>query len=341
MPLELGPLTTTSIGSFPRPSWLAATDRGHARFLLEGQALREAQDDATALSLHEQEALGLDILTDGEQRRERFVYHALRSWDGIDLLNTGTKTAFRGRTNYPQIVPRIVGALRRRAPACVEDVRFAKARTGHPLKLAVAGPMTIVDSTLDEFYGDEAALAMDAAAALNAELRDLEAAGCDMLQIDEPAMTRYHDKVLAYGARALDRCLEGVSVPSVVHLCYGYPGGLALQHHITYPRLLEALMATRIGGVSVEFGRSDFDPAVLSVCRDRLIMFGCIDPGNTPPPTVDAVKRRVGALLDRVDIDPRNVLLAPDCGLMTIGRALARAKIEVMVEAAQELRRGL
>ena len=339
--MELEPLTTTSVGSFPRPSWLAETERGHARFRLEGAALREAQDDATVLSLNEQEALGLDIVTDGEQRRERFVYHAALTWDGIDMVNTDTKSAFRGRVNYPQTVPRIVGPVRRRAPACVEDVRFAKAHTSHPLKLAVAGPLTIVDSTLDTFYGDEEALAMDAAAAINAELRDLEAAGCDMLQIDEPAMTRYHDKVFAFGARALDRCLDGITVPTVVHLCYGYPGGLALQHHITYPRLLDALMETRIGGVSVELGRSEFDPAVLAACRDRLIMFGCIDPGDAPTPTVDSVKRRVTGLLDRVAIDPRNVLLAPDCGLMTIGRALARAKIEVMVEAANELRQGL
>jgi 5-methyltetrahydropteroyltriglutamate--homocysteine methyltransferase len=338
--MELGPLTTTSVGSFPRPSWLAETDRGHARFRLEGQALREALDDATVLSLAEQEELGLDIVTDGEQRRARFVYHAAMTWYGVDRVNTGTKTAFRGRVNYPQTVPRIVGPVRRRGAACVEDVRFAKAHTRQPLKLAVAGPLTIVDSTLDEFYGDEEALAMDAAVAINAELRDLETAGCDMLQIDEPAMTRYHDKVFAFGARALDRCLDGITVPTVVHLCYGYPGGLPLQHHLTYPKLLDALLETRIGGVSVEFGRSEFDPAVLAAFRGRLIMFGCVDPGAAPTPTVEAVKRRVAGLLDRVAIDPRHVLLAPDCGLMTIGRALARAKIKVMVEAAKELRRG-
>ncbi|HXQ53046.1 MAG TPA: hypothetical protein VN802_18285 [Stellaceae bacterium] len=339
--MQLGPLTTTSIGSFPRPSWLAETDRGHARFRLEGAMLREAQDDATVLSLREQQELGLDIVTDGEQRRERFVYHAALTWDGIDMVNTAVKTAFRGRVNYPQTVPRIVGPIRRRMAACVEDVRFAKAHTHLPLKLAVAGPLTMVDSTLDAYYGDEEALAMDAAAAINAELRDLEAAGCDMLQIDEPAMTRYHDKVFAFGARALDRCLDGVTAPTIVHLCYGYPGGLALQHHITYPKLMDALMETRIGGVSVEFGRSAFDPGVLAACRERLVMFGCVDPGNAPVPTVDTVKRRIAGLLEGVDIDPRRVLIAPDCGLMTVGRELARAKIAVMIEAARELRRGI
>ncbi len=234
-----------------------------------------------------------------------------------------------------------IGRLRRRAPACVADVLFAKAHTSRPVKLAVPGPLTIADSTADQFYNDEAALAMDAAVALNAELRDLQSAGCDMLQIDEPAMTRYHDKVTAFAARALDRCLDGITVPTIVHLCYGYPGGPDLQHHIAYPRLLDALMGTRIGGVSVEFGRSSFDPAVLAPCRDRLILYGCVDPGAAPAPSVDQVKRRVAELLDRVAIDPRRVLLTPDCGLMTIGRELARAKVRVMVEAAQDLRRGL
>ncbi|HUK61078.1 MAG TPA: hypothetical protein VLV50_17750 [Stellaceae bacterium] len=342
MTLALPPLATTSVGSFPRPLWLATTERGHARFRpLDAPALAEAKDDATLLSLYEQEELGLDIVTDGEQRRERFIYHAMTTWDGVDLVNTGTKTAFRGRENYPQVVPRIIGHLVRRAPACVEDLRFVKAHTKRPVKIAVPGPLTIADSTFDAFYRDEAALTMDAAAALNGELRDLEAAGCDMLQIDEPAMTRYHEKVSSFAARALDRCLDGITVPTVVHLCYGYPGGLNLQHHITYPRLLDALMTTRIGGVSVEFGRSSFDPAVLAPFRERLVLYGCVDPGATPAPSVEQVKRRVSELLDHVAIDPRRVLLAPDCGLMTIGRELARAKVRVMVEAAEQLRRGL
>src|SRR5271170_7658569 len=161
--MELGPLMTTSVGSFPRPAWLADTNRGHAKFRLDGTMLAEAQEDATVVSLREQEELGLDILTDGEQRRARFVYEAALTWDGVDMENTGTKTAFRGRTNYPQTVPRIVGKIHRRGPACVAEVRFAKAHTTRPIKIAVAGPMTMIDSTLDEFYRDEERLAMDIA----------------------------------------------------------------------------------------------------------------------------------------------------------------------------------
>lgn len=336
--MDFAPLTTTSTGSFPRPGWLAETNRSRATFRLEGEALREAQDDATIVILREQEEMGLDLLTDGEQRRESFVYHAASTWDGVDLDERANKDVYRGRVN-PHMVPRIVGPVRRRKPAAVDDLVFAKAHTSRPVKIAVAGPMTMIDSTSDQHYGDEAALAMDIAAAVNAELLDLQAAGADVLQVDEPAMTRYHDKVFAYGARALDRCLDGITVPTFVHLCYGYPGGDTPQHEHTYPELLAALMDTRIGGFTVEFGRSDFDPAVLEACGDRLVMFGCIDPGDTPAPAVEDVKRRVAGALDH--LDPRRVLLAPDCGLMTISRDLARAKMAAMVQAARELRRQL
>jgi 5-methyltetrahydropteroyltriglutamate--homocysteine methyltransferase len=336
--MKLGPLTTTSIGSLPRPTWLAQTDRSRATFRLEGEALREAQDDATAVTLREQEALGLDLLTDGEQRREGFIFHQARTWDGVDLVNQAQKDVYR-RRNAPRVVPRITGKISRRSPAMVEDVAFAKAHTALPVKMALAGPMTVIDSALNEGYADEAEMAMDIAAAINAELLDLQAAGCDMFQLDEPAMTRYHEKVMAYGAKALDRCLEGVRVPTIVHLCYGYPGGAGLQHHYTYPELLDRLMQTRIAGFTVEFARSNYDPAILKPYRDRLIMFGCVDPGNSPAPTVDAVKRRVAQALEH--LDPERLVLAPDCGLMTISRSLAREKLAVMVAAAKALRKEL
>jgi 5-methyltetrahydropteroyltriglutamate--homocysteine methyltransferase len=328
-------LMATSIGSLPRPTWLAETERSRAAFRLEGEALREAQNDAIVLALHEQEDIGLDILTDGEQRRESFVYHAVATWDGVDMVNRREKETYRNRKS-PHLVPRIIGKVQRRASACLDELRFAKINTQRPVKVAVAGPMTVIDSTSNEAYTDEAELAMDIAAAVNTELLDLQEAGCDVLQLDEPAMTRYHDKVCTYGARALDRCLKGVHVPTFVHLCFGYPGGLSLQHQFAYPQLLDALLQTRIGGFTVEFARSDFDPSVLKACRDRLIMFGCIDPGDTPAPAVEAVKARVRTALRY--LDPERLLLAPDCGLMTISRPLAQEKLRVMVAAAAQLR---
>jgi 5-methyltetrahydropteroyltriglutamate--homocysteine methyltransferase len=337
--MQLPPVATTTVGSFPRPTWLGfIPDRSEISFRLEGDMLKEAQDDATRLAIQTQEQIGLDLLSDGEQRRPHFINHVLAAFDGIDLKSLGIKEVYR-RREKPHSVPRIVGKIQRRTTAVVDDLRFAKAQTSKPIKMAVPGPMTVVDSTLDETYRDEAALAMDVAAALNQELRDLQAAGCDVLQIDEPAMTRYHEKVFAYGARALDRCLEGIHKPAIVHLCYGYPGGPGDQHEYEYPELLEELMRTRIGGFAVEFARSNYDPAVLSICKGRLIMFGCVDPGSSPVPSIASVVDRVRTALKY--IEPHHLLLAPDCGLMTISREMANAKARLLVEVAKEVRKTL
>ncbi len=336
--MSLPPLATTSVGSFPRPAWLAETARNQVTFRMSGDPLKEALDDATVVVLREQEELGLDILTDGEMRRTHFIFHIAGAWDGIDTRNLAVKPVYRNRA-ADRLVPRIAGKIVRRGPASVADLVAAKAHTARRLKMAVPGPMTVADSALNEFYADEAELALDAAAAINGELRDLQAAGCAVLQIDEPAMTRYHDKVAAYGAKALDRCLDGITVPTVVHLCYGYPGAGERQHQYKYDDLIPRLMQTRIGGFTVEFGRSDFDPAVLKLCGDRIVMFGCVDPGDSPAPTADAIERRIAQALDW--LDPRQVWLAPDCGLMTISRELAHQKLKAMVEAARRLRARL
>lgn len=334
----LGALATTHVGSVPRPGWLAQTRRNEVSFRMSGAELAEALEDAMIVSLSEQEELGLDLLTDGELPRLHFIFHIAGRWEGVDTASPAMKATYRNRVAN-RLVPRVTSKIARRGAASVDDFRLARRHTDRPLKMAVPGPMTLVDSVIDEFYGDETALAMDAAAAINGEMLDLQAAGCDVIQIDEPAMTRYHDKVAAYGAKALDRCLDGITVPTVVHLCYGYPGGGERQHQYRYEDLLPRLMPTRIGGFTVEFGRSAFDPGVLRLCGDRIVMFGCVDPGDTPPPTVEAIERRVGAALDH--IDPRQVWLAPDCGLMTISRPLAREKLRVMVEAATRLRAKL
>ena len=334
--MKLPPLATTGIGSLPRPAWLGRTERTRVEFAVAPEHLQDACDDATVLALQLQEKLGLDLLTDGEQRREGFIFHIAGKWTGIDTKTLGLKQIYRQRVlNY--LVPRITGRVTRHAPAAVADTRFAKANTDRPIKMAVPGPMTVVDSSLNEHYKDEAELAMDVATALNQELLALQAAGCDVIQIDEPAMTRYHDKLRDFGAAALDRCLDGITVPTLVHLCYGYPGTGVPQHHYEYSGVLPQLMKTRISGFTVEFGRSPFDPAVLEACGDRIVVFGCIDPGNSAVPSVDQVKRRIAGVLGH--LKPRQVWLSPDCGLMTISRELAAAKLAVMVEAAASLRK--
>jgi 5-methyltetrahydropteroyltriglutamate--homocysteine methyltransferase len=336
--MAFAPLTTTSVGSFPRPPWLAHTQRNQLTYRLEGDALKDAMDDAMALVIREQENLGLDVLTDGEMRRTAFIFHIAGRWEGVDTKNVATKNIYRNR-EANRLVPRITGKIARSVPAAVDDLRAAKSHTSRPIKMAVPGPMTVIDSSSNEFYQDEEEFAFDVATAINGELLDLQAAGCAVLQIDEPAMTRYHDKVRAHGARALDRCLDGITVPTIVHLCYGYPGGGALQHQYQYEGVLPLLMQTRISGFHVEFGRSSFDPQVLKICGDRIVMFGCVDPGDSPAPTVAEVERRVGQALDH--LDPRQVWLAPDCGLTTISRGLAHEKLRVMVEAAKRLRAKL
>ena len=167
--MQLAPLATTSIGSFPRPKWLAKTNVTRAAFVVPPENMQEACDDATVLVLRHQEKLGLDLVTDGEQRREGFIFHIAGQWNGVDTKNLAKKERYRNRVQT-HMVPRIVGKVTRRSPAAVEDTRFAKANTDRPLKMQVPGPMTVVDSTLNEFYGDEAELAFDIAVALNQEL---------------------------------------------------------------------------------------------------------------------------------------------------------------------------
>ncbi len=336
--LSLPPVATTSVGSFPRPGWLATRERSDITFQIQGEPLGEALDDATAAVIHQQELIGLDLLTDGEQRRPSFINHILGGMDGFDLVNRRTRT-IRRKVDNDRLVPRVVGKVRRRAPTVVEDFRFARAHTDRPLKMAVPGPVTVVDTTYDETYGDEAALATDIAEALNAELLDLQAAGCDVIQIDEPAMTRYHEKTADYGLRALKRCLQGITVPTFVHLCYGYPGTGGLQHEYEYPELLTMLMETSIGGFSLEFARSGYDPAILRACEGRRVMYGCVDPGDAPPEPLDVVVRRIRAALEYVN--PSKLLISPDCGLMTVSRDLARQKAALLVQAAAEVRRTL
>lgn len=336
--MQLPPIATTTTGSFPKPEQFADRRGSRITFRLEGSALQEALDDATRGILREQDNIGLDLLTDGEQRRLHFIDRFLAGLDGVDRQRPGLKYVYRGRASE-HMVPRVIDKVRRRVPAVVEDLRFAKSETKRPVKMALPGPMTVIDSTLNEAYGDEKDLAMDVARAINEELLDLQAAGCDVMQIDEPAMTRYRGKVASYGAEALDRCLEGIHTPTVVHLCYGYPGVGGKRHGNEYPELLDRLMKTRISGFGVEFARSNYDPAILSICKDRLVMFGCVDPGDSPLPSKSLVMERVRLALQYVS--PEDLWLAPDCGLMTIPMTLAAAKARFLVDVARELRRTL
>ncbi|MSQ27235.1 MAG: hypothetical protein EXR51_03730 [Dehalococcoidia bacterium] len=336
--MKLPPIAVTTVGSLPRPGWLGHQTDIDMTLLPAPEVLQEALDDATLLALREQEAAGIDLVTDGEQRRSTFINHILESMEGFDFVERREKSIRRNNTRT-RLVPRVVGPVRRKRTAATADLAFVKAHSTLPVKMAVPGPLTVVDTTFDEYYHDEAALAMDVAAAINAELLDLQAAGCDVLQIDEPAMTRYHEKTAEFAARALDRCLEGVTAPTFVHLCYGYPRPGQRQHHYTYPELLEVLMGTKISGFSLEFARSGYDPAILKGCGDRLVMYGCVNPGEGDPESVELVASRIRGALNY--IDPSRLLIAPDCGLMTESRESASAKMALLSAAARVVRAGL
>ena len=334
--MQLPPIAATTVGSFPRPTWYGVLSP-------EDPAMqREAYDDATVVVLHLQEEAGLDLVSDGEQRRaEGFIHHVLGGMEGFDLQRKRGKVIRRNRSGREREVPTVVGKVRRTGPIVVDDLRYAKAHTNLPVKMTVPGPLSAVDSTFDEVYGDERALAMDIATAINEEILALQAAGCDAVQIDEPAMTRYHEKTAHYGLEALNRCLEGVTIPTLVHLCYGYPGGDrgGGQHEYTYPPLLEMLLKTRIGGFSLEFARSGYDPQILKGTGDRLVMYGCIDPGESPLEPIPLVVERIRAALRYVE--PERLMIAPDCGLMTVSRVQARQKAELLGEAARRVREEL
>ena len=338
---EFAPVTPTTIGSYPRPKWMIEAipeeSRAAFRFTLEGDALREAQDEAVRAAIRVQEDAGLELIGDGEQRRTNFINHILASWDGVDFENKTAKSI--RRRDDPRPVPTVRGKLVRREQAAVEDLKFLKANTDRPVKIDVPGPMTVVDSTFDAVYGDEAAMAMDAAAALNQELCALQDAGADVLQIDEPAMTRWHEKVVEYGAKALDRAIAGITVPTIVHLCYGYPGGLEAQHYYTYPELLDMLMETNISGFSLEFARSKYPADVLRHVEGRIVMLGCIDPGDQPLEAKDDVVGLVKQALEYVA--PENLWLAPDCGLMLVSPEQAQAKSKLLVDTANAVRATL
>jgi 5-methyltetrahydropteroyltriglutamate--homocysteine methyltransferase len=334
--MQLPSIAATSVGSFPRPTWYSQLPPD------EPAMRREAYDDATVVVLRAQEEAGLDLVSDGEQRRaEGFIHHVLGGMEGFDLQHKRGKVIRRNRSGREREVPTVVGKVRRTGPIVVDDLRFAKAHTSLPVKMTVPGPLSAVDSSFDEAYGDERALAMDIATAINEEILALQAAGCDVVQIDEPAMTRYHEKTADYGLEALNRCLEGVTIPTLVHLCYGYPGGDrgGGQHEYAYPPLLEMLLQTRIGGFSLEFARSGYDPQILKGTGDRLVMYGCIDPGDSPLEPVALVVDRVRAALRYVE--PERLMIAPDCGLMTVSRDQARQKAELLGEAARRVREQL
>jgi len=332
---------TTLVGSYPQPEWLIDRRKLAERFPPRVRArelwrvpepfLREAQDDATLLAIQAQEAAGLDIITDGETRRESYSNRFATALEGVDIDNPGTAL---DRSGHPNPVPRIVGRIRRKHPVQLEDLRFLKANTERTVKITVPGPFTMAQQAQNDFYKSEEEAAMDYAAAVNEEIRDLFAAGADIVQVDEPYMQARPEKARQFGLKALNRALEGVKGVTAVHICFGY-AAIIHQRPSGYSFLPE-FAGCSCQQVSIETAQSNLDCSVLEELHDKKIMVGCIDLSDLKVETPQKVAERLKRALEHMK--PENVIVAPDCGMKYLPREVAFGKMRAMVEGAKLLR---
>jgi 5-methyltetrahydropteroyltriglutamate--homocysteine methyltransferase len=332
---------TTLVGSYPQPNWLIDRAKLAGRFPPRVRArelwripdafLAEAQDDATRLAIQAQEAAGLDIITDGEIRRESYSNRFATALEGVDIDNPGSAL---DRSGHPNPVPRIVGPIRRRHPVEVDDLKFLKRHTARAVKMTVPGPFTMSQQAQNDYYPSDEAAALDYAAAVNEEIRDLFAAGADIVQIDEPYMQARPEKARAYGLKALNRALDGIDGTTAVHICFGYAA--IIHERPSGYSFLPELAACSCRQISIETAQSGLDCAVLAKLPGKKIMVGCIDLNNMKVETPQIVVERIKRALPYVAQE--NVILAPDCGMKYLPREVAEAKLRAMVEGARLLR---
>lgn len=332
---------TTIVGSYPQPDWLIDRVKLAGRFPPRVRAkelwrvaepyLQQAMDDATVLAIKAQEDAGLDIITDGEIRRESYSNRIATALEGVDIDNPGTAL---DRSGHPNPVPRIVGKVRRVRPIEVEDLLFLKKHTTRKVKITVPGPFTMLQQAQNDFYASEEEAAMDYAVAINEEIKDLFAHGADVVQVDEPYMQARPEKARQYGIRALNRALEGVTGTTAVHICFGYAA--IIHARPNGYNFLPELAACSCQQISIETAQSNLDCSVLSSLPGKQIMVGCL---NLEDPAVESpvvVASRVKRALQY--IKPEQVILAPDCGMKYLPREVADGKLRAMAEAAKILR---
>jgi 5-methyltetrahydropteroyltriglutamate--homocysteine methyltransferase len=333
---------TTLVGSYPQPDWLIDRQKLAGRFpprvrarelwRIEKSFLQEAQDDATVLAIRAQEEAGIDIVTDGEIRRESYSNRFATALEGVDLDRPGTAL---DRSGHPNPVPRIVGRIRRKRAVEVEDLKFLKRNTDRKTKITLPGPFTMSQQAQNDFYQSPEEAAMDYAAAVNEEIRDLFAAGADVVQIDEPYMQARPEKAREYGLKALNRALEKIDGATAVHICFGY-AAIIHQRPSGYSFLPE-LAGSPVKQVSIETAQSKLDCSVLASFRDKKIMVGCIDLSDMKVETPEVVVARLRKALKY--LKPEDVIVAPDCGMKYLPRAVAFGKMQAMVEGARRLRK--
>jgi 5-methyltetrahydropteroyltriglutamate--homocysteine methyltransferase len=333
---------TTLVGSYPQPDWLIDRQKLAGRFPPRVRAkelwripepwLAEAQDDATRIAIRAQEDAGLDFITDGEIRRESYSNRFATALEGVDIDNPGTAL---DRSGHPNPVPRIVGKIRRKHAVEVGDLQFLKRHTTRRTKITVPGPFTMLQQAQNDFYKRDEDAILDYAAAVNEEIRDLFAAGADVVQIDEPYMQARPEKARQYGLMGLERALDGIEGTTAVHICFGY-AAIIHQRPSGYSFLGE-LRGCRCRQVSVETAQSHLDCKVLGDLEGKQILVGCIDLSDMSVETPEVVAERVRRALPYVPKE--NVVLAPDCGMKYLPRDVADGKLRAMVKAAEVLRR--
>ncbi|HEX4927239.1 MAG TPA: hypothetical protein VFV74_04510 [Burkholderiales bacterium] len=332
---------TTLVGSYPQPEWLIDRAKLAGRFPPRVRArelwripepyLAEAQDDATRLAIRDQERAGLDIVTDGEIRRESYSNRFATALDGVDIDHPGSAL---DRSGHPNPVPRIVGPIRRKRPVEVDDLLFLKRNTDRKTKITVPGPFTMSQQAQNDHYPSAAEAAMDYAVAVNEEIRDLFAAGADIVQIDEPYMQARPEKAREYGLAALNKALEGISGETAVHICFGYAA--IIHERPSGYSFLPELAGSPVKQVSIETAQANLDCAVLTSLKGKKILVGAIDLSDMRVETPQQVAGRVKRALQHVR--PEDVIVAPDCGMKYLPRDVAFAKLCAMAEGARLLR---
>jgi 5-methyltetrahydropteroyltriglutamate--homocysteine methyltransferase len=338
-------LPTTVVGSYPQPDWLIDRERLVAHGPVRVRArdlwrvaepfLEEAQDDATTLAIRDMERAGVDIVTDGEARRESYSNRLATALDGIDPDRPGEVRARSGAAMMP--VPRVVGKIVRKSATEARDVRFLRANTDRTIKITLPGPFTMVQQAQNDYYRDEEEMAMDYAVAVNAEIRDLKAAGADVIQLDEPWLQARTDAAARYGITAINRALEGVPGPTALHLCFGY--AYVARNKPSGYSFLTQLAACDVQQISIEAAQPNVDLAALRELPGKTIILGVIDLGDERIETPETVAARIRAGLAHVPAD--RIIPAPDCGMKYLPRDIAFGKLRAMVQGTAIVRREL
>jgi len=337
-------LPTTVVGSYPQPDWLVNREllskvvprvRMSQLWRVPEPWLEQAQDDATLLAIRDMERAGIDIITDGEMRRESYSNRFATALEGIDLETPGQVMA-RGGNTTP--VPRVIGKIRRRGPVERRDMEFLRRNTERTAKITLPGPFTMSKQAVDAHYKDDEAMAMDFAVAVNEELRDLQAAGADVIQLDEPWVRTDPDAARRYAVKAINRALEGITVPTVVHLCFGYAAVVPGAKPTGYAFLAE-LAGTAAQQISIEAAQPKLDLGVLKDLKGKKVMLGVLDLGDQTVESPETVAARIRAGLKH--LAPEDLIPAPDCGMKYLPRAVAFGKLRALALGAAIVRTEL